>query len=213
MFVPSYEEACGLLRVPSHDMVDPCRMIDRGSSPQHLNSSTTTPHTKVPSHSQPHLRQVSPATEHVHPCSELPKLPCIQTPPTYARQLPPPIYAFLTQHHHQQATHYGASQPSCRRPNNILRRPNILPPKHDMSRPPPCRTRPHGLPHNRRFSPARRRMDTRLETQATKRHKRGKQRRGPVGGTATVDEEEAREAVFHRLESLGYRVGLGVVER
>jgi len=33
---------------------------------------------------------------------------------------------------------------------------------------------------------------------------------GPVG---TVDEEEAREAVFHRLEGLGYRVGLGVVER
>ena len=37
---------------------------------------------------------------------------------------------------------------------------------------------------------------------------------GPVGGgTATVDEEEAREAVFQRLESLGYRVGLGIVER
>ncbi|EOA89159.1 hypothetical protein ACJQWK_09589 [Exserohilum turcicum] len=38
---------------------------------------------------------------------------------------------------------------------------------------------------------------------------------GPVGagGTATVDEEESREAVFHRLEALGYRVGLGVVER
>ncbi|KAH8724701.1 trafficking protein particle complex subunit 6B [Phaeosphaeriaceae sp. PMI808] len=35
----------------------------------------------------------------------------------------------------------------------------------------------------------------------------------PVGGTATVDEEESREAVFHRLENLGYRVGLGVVER
>jgi hypothetical protein len=34
-----------------------------------------------------------------------------------------------------------------------------------------------------------------------------------AGGTATVDEEESREAVFHRLESLGYRVGLGVVER
>ncbi|KAF1933439.1 transport protein particle component [Didymella exigua CBS 183.55] len=33
------------------------------------------------------------------------------------------------------------------------------------------------------------------------------------GGTLTVDEEESREAVFHRLESLGYRVGLGVVER
>ncbi|KAL6704651.1 hypothetical protein ACN47E_008048 [Coniothyrium glycines] len=33
------------------------------------------------------------------------------------------------------------------------------------------------------------------------------------GATATVDEEESREAVFHRLESLGYRVGLGVVER
>ncbi|KAF2658980.1 transport protein particle component [Lophiostoma macrostomum CBS 122681] len=36
-------------------------------------------------------------------------------------------------------------------------------------------------------------------------------RDGTVGGT--VDEEEAREAVFRRLESLGYRVGLGVVER
>ncbi|PVI02707.1 transport protein particle component [Periconia macrospinosa] len=34
-----------------------------------------------------------------------------------------------------------------------------------------------------------------------------------AGGTAPVDEEEAREAVFHRLESLGYRVGLGIVER
>lgn len=34
-----------------------------------------------------------------------------------------------------------------------------------------------------------------------------------AGGTATVDEEESREAVFHRLEALGYRVGLGVVER
>jgi hypothetical protein len=40
---------------------------------------------------------------------------------------------------------------------------------------------------------------------------------GPVGGGATtaggMDEEEAREAVFHRLENLGYRVGLGIVER
>jgi trafficking protein particle complex subunit 6 len=44
---------------------------------------------------------------------------------------------------------------------------------------------------------------------------------GSVGGTTggggqvtgTVDEDEAREAVFHRLESLGYRVGLGIVER
>lgn len=34
-----------------------------------------------------------------------------------------------------------------------------------------------------------------------------------LGGAATVDEEESREAVFHRLEALGYRVGLGVVER
>ncbi|KAJ4302844.1 hypothetical protein N0V90_001735 [Kalmusia sp. IMI 367209] len=32
-------------------------------------------------------------------------------------------------------------------------------------------------------------------------------------GAGTVDEEEAREAVFHRLDALGYRVGLGVVER
>jgi hypothetical protein len=41
---------------------------------------------------------------------------------------------------------------------------------------------------------------------------------GTAGGgtgaiTGTIDEEEAREAVFQRLESLGYRVGLGVVER
>ena len=36
---------------------------------------------------------------------------------------------------------------------------------------------------------------------------------GGLGGTATVDEEESREAVFHRLEALGYRVGLGIVER
>lgn len=37
---------------------------------------------------------------------------------------------------------------------------------------------------------------------------------GGVRGTATVvDEDEAREAVFSRLEALGYRVGLGVVER
>lgn len=35
---------------------------------------------------------------------------------------------------------------------------------------------------------------------------------GGIGGT-TLDEEEAREAVFHRLETLGYRVGLGIVER
>ncbi|KAJ8107516.1 hypothetical protein OPT61_g8812 [Boeremia exigua] len=34
-----------------------------------------------------------------------------------------------------------------------------------------------------------------------------------AGGAATIDEEESREAVFHRLEALGYRVGLGVVER
>lgn len=36
---------------------------------------------------------------------------------------------------------------------------------------------------------------------------------GGAGGTATVDDEEAREAVFHRLEGLGYRVGLGIVEK
>ncbi|KAF1915711.1 trafficking protein particle complex subunit 6B [Ampelomyces quisqualis] len=36
---------------------------------------------------------------------------------------------------------------------------------------------------------------------------------GQVGVAPTVDEEEAREAVFHRLEGLGYRVGLGIVER
>jgi hypothetical protein len=34
-----------------------------------------------------------------------------------------------------------------------------------------------------------------------------------MGEGSVVDEEEAREAVFFRLEGLGYRVGLGVVER
>ena len=34
---------------------------------------------------------------------------------------------------------------------------------------------------------------------------------GGAGGA--LDEDEAREAVFYRLETLGYRVGLGVVER
>lgn len=34
-----------------------------------------------------------------------------------------------------------------------------------------------------------------------------------AGDGTVVDEEEAREAVFNRLEGLGYRVGLGVVER
>lgn len=36
--------------------------------------------------------------------------------------------------------------------------------------------------------------------------------KGLAGGTGTLD-DDSREAVFHRLESLGYRVGLGVVER
>ncbi|KAJ4316116.1 hypothetical protein N0V94_005604 [Neodidymelliopsis sp. IMI 364377] len=36
---------------------------------------------------------------------------------------------------------------------------------------------------------------------------------GGGGTVGTVDEEESREAVFHRLEGLGYRVGLGIVER
>jgi hypothetical protein len=46
---------------------------------------------------------------------------------------------------------------------------------------------------------------------------------GSTGGTGTgmgmmglghgLDEDETRESVFHRLESLGYRVGLGIVER
>jgi hypothetical protein len=37
--------------------------------------------------------------------------------------------------------------------------------------------------------------------------------RGADGTGGGMDEEEAREAVFQRLETLGYRVGLGVVER
>lgn len=33
------------------------------------------------------------------------------------------------------------------------------------------------------------------------------------GVSATMDEEEERDAVFYRLETLGYRVGQGLVER
>lgn len=39
---------------------------------------------------------------------------------------------------------------------------------------------------------------------------------GPISATARkskLDEDEEREAVFFRLEGLGYRVGLGLVER
>jgi trafficking protein particle complex subunit 6 len=32
-------------------------------------------------------------------------------------------------------------------------------------------------------------------------------------GTRKLDDEEERDAVFYRLETLGYRVGLGLVER
>ena len=34
-----------------------------------------------------------------------------------------------------------------------------------------------------------------------------------AGGARTMDEDEERDAVFYRLESLGYRVGQGLVER
>ena len=33
------------------------------------------------------------------------------------------------------------------------------------------------------------------------------------GGKEEVDEDEQKEAAFHRLETLGYRVGQGLVER
>jgi len=35
----------------------------------------------------------------------------------------------------------------------------------------------------------------------------------PTGRKSILDEDEEREAVFFRLEGLGYRVGLGLVER
>jgi hypothetical protein len=35
----------------------------------------------------------------------------------------------------------------------------------------------------------------------------------PDGGERQIDEEEQREAAFRRLETLGYRVGQGLVER
>ncbi|OCK85491.1 BET3 family protein [Lepidopterella palustris CBS 459.81] len=41
----------------------------------------------------------------------------------------------------------------------------------------------------------------------------GKSGIGTGMGESVGDEEEAREAVFFRLERLGYRVGLGIVER
>jgi trafficking protein particle complex subunit 6 len=34
-----------------------------------------------------------------------------------------------------------------------------------------------------------------------------------VGSARKMDEDEERDAVFHRLEELGYRVGQGLVER
>lgn len=40
----------------------------------------------------------------------------------------------------------------------------------------------------------------------------GALRKGP-GGLSSMDEDEERDAVFWRLESLGYRVGQGLVER
>lgn len=39
---------------------------------------------------------------------------------------------------------------------------------------------------------------------------------GDVGNpdpTRKMDDEELKEAMFYRLEGLGYRVGLGIVER
>ena len=37
---------------------------------------------------------------------------------------------------------------------------------------------------------------------------------GGIGGAVKgLDEEETRESVFWRLDSLGYRVGLGIVDR
>lgn len=36
---------------------------------------------------------------------------------------------------------------------------------------------------------------------------------GGVSGSRRMDEDEEREAVFYRLEVLGYRVGQGLVER
>ncbi len=39
------------------------------------------------------------------------------------------------------------------------------------------------------------------------------QERSGTGTTQVMDEEEQREAVFRRLDALGYRVGQGLVER
>jgi hypothetical protein len=42
----------------------------------------------------------------------------------------------------------------------------------------------------------------------------GKGTDGAAGaGTSKMDEDEERDAVFYRLEMLGYRVGQGLVER
>ena len=40
-----------------------------------------------------------------------------------------------------------------------------------------------------------------------------RRRESAEGGARTMDEDEERDAVFYRLESLGYRVGQGLVER
>lgn len=59
---------------------------------------------------------------------------------------------------------------------------------------------------------------------STKEKEGGTQKSASAAGTGTatagaagtgrkLDEEEERDAVFYRLETLGYRVGLGLVER
>lgn len=41
----------------------------------------------------------------------------------------------------------------------------------------------------------------------------GRRGNGGGGGNKLLDEDEERDAVFYRLETLGYRVGMGLVER
>ena len=157
------------------------------------------------------LTQPTTAYDHLNPHTSA-LLPSIHT-----------THCALPSSHH--VPHNGTTSPSPHRHTLLLHRPHILAPQLHMPRPAHDRAGPHGLPHNRGPRLAGRRMDWRrvdddgeqtlLAQQRCEQHggRGDARRRGGLGGTATVDEEESREAVFHRLEALGYRVGLGIVER
>jgi hypothetical protein len=55
--------------------------------------------------------------------------------------------------------------------------------------------------------------DAEKEKEELQQQQERRRRESAEGGSRTLDEDEERDAVFYRLESLGYRVGQGLVER